>query len=194
MKKACLFSTFVALSLLGYAEESVFLLSSEPIVQQSQGSLKGLRLFNFFPILKVEGKNADKMMELINQELKKEGLVIKKPILTPEGADLDSFSRPTLRFTVEQLVDQNNKLLPVLQATLSINSVAELSGTKELSPLNTNRWSIYLDLTNNAEAAVKKALPALLKQFALDFQRANTAKEKPTFYIGYDASWWKTPS
>jgi hypothetical protein len=139
----------------------------------------------------MEEKNVDETIELISQELKKVGLVVVKPILTPEGADLDSFSHPTLQFTIEQLVDQNNKPLPVLQAILSVNTVVEISRSKELLPLDTNQWSIYLEKTNDVQKVIKKTLPVLLKQFITDFQHANN--QKPTFYIGYDSSWWKTP-
>lgn len=116
----------------------------------------------------------------------------KKPVLTPEGADLDSFSHPMLQFTIEQLVDQNNKLLPVLQATLFINRVAELGKPKQFSSINTNRWSTYQEMTNNVQEVVQKSLPRLLSQFLADFKQANPNSEKPTFYISYDVSWWKT--
>lgn len=121
------------------------------------------------------------------------GSVVKQPVLTSEGVDLDSFSNPILQFTIEQLTDQNNKLLPVLQGTLVVSTVAELSKTQEFSSINTNRWSVYLEKTNNIQEVIKKALPNLLNQFITDFQRSNTNKKNPTFYISYDASWWKIP-
>lgn len=121
------------------------------------------------------------------------GSVVKQPVLTSEGVDLDSFSNPILQFTIEQLTDQNNKLLPVLKGTLVVSTVAELSKTQEFSSINTNRWSVYLEKTNNIQEVIKKALPNLLNQFITDFQRSNTNKKNPTFYISYDASWWKIP-
>lgn len=189
MKKILVLVMLAALSILGYSKNPSFFLSSEKIVQEKQGSLKELRSFNFFPLLKIEKENAKKTIELIDQELKKVGIVVKKPVLTAKGADLDSFSNPTLQFIIEQLVDQNNNPLPVLQAILSVNSTVELK-TKELSPLSTNRWSIYLEKTNDIEKVIKNTLPQLLKQFIADFQQANANSQKPSFYISYDDSWW----
>lgn len=192
MKNALLFVMLTSSSILGYAKESPFFLSSDEIVQEKQGSLKQLCSFAFFPLLKMEEKNANKIIELIDQELRKVGLVVEKPVLTSEGADLQSFSNPTLQFTIEQIVDQNNNPLPVLLATLSVNSVVELGKSKEFTTLNTNHWSIYLEKTNDVQKAIKKTLPPLLKQFIADFQRVNITDQMPTFYISYDSSWWST--
>lgn len=193
MKKPFFLLALLASSVLGHAQEDQFLFSSEALVQERQGSLKGFHSFVFFPLLKIEEKNAIKTVELIDQELKKVGLVIKKPALTPEGVDLECFSNPSLQFTIEQLVDQNNKPLPVLQARLSVTTVAEISGSKELGSLDTNRWYVYLEKTNDVQKVIKKTLPDLLKQFITDFQKTNTNNEKPTFYISYDDSWWNPP-
>ncbi len=142
----------------------------------------------------MEEKNVGKTIELIHQELEKIGLVIKNPVLQPEGADLNSFSNPTLQFTIEQLVDATNTPLPVLHATLAISNVAELGKIKELMSIDTNRWSIYLEKTNDIEKIIKKTLPYLLKEFNAEFQATNTNGQKPTFSISYDGSWWKTPT
>jgi len=191
MKRAFFLIVLISGSILGRAENHPFFLSSEKIVEEKQGSLKALCSFTFFPTLKMEEKNVGKTIEIIDMELKKVALVVKKPVLTPEGADLDSFSNPTLQFTIEQLVDQNNRPLPVLQAILTVSTVAELGKSNEFASLNINRWSIYLEKTNNIQKVIKKTLPYLLKQFAADFQYANATDQKPTIYISYDSSWWK---
>lgn len=192
MKKTLLITLLSFLSILGHAEDQLFFLSSDKIVQETQGSLKELRSFSFFPLLKIENENASKFIELMNQELKKVGTVIKKPALTPEGIDFDSLSHTALKFTIEQLVDEENRPLPVLQASLSVSTVVEPSNTQELSVMSTNRWSIFLEKSNDVQGVIKKALPRLLSQFTADFQRGNSSSQKPTFYIGYDASWWNT--
>lgn len=192
MKKTLLITLLSFLSILGHSEDHFFFLSSDKVVQETQGSLKELRSFSFFPLLKIENENAGKLIALIDQELKKVGTVIKKPALTPEGVDFDSLSHTALQFTIEQLVDEENKPLPVLQANLCVNTVVEPSNTQELSIMSTNRWSIFLEKSNDVEAVIKKALPRLLSQFTADFQRGNSTSQKPTFYIGYDESWWKT--
>jgi hypothetical protein len=191
MKKILLVAIASSLSILGNTEDELFFLSSDKIVQETQGSLKALQSFSFFPLLKIENENASKLIELINQELKKAGNIIKKPALTPEGVDFDALSHTALQFSVEQLVNEENKPLPVLQASLSVNTVVEPSNTKELSTMTTNRWSIFLEKSNDVQEVIKKALPRLLDQFVADFQRSNSTTQKPTFYIGYDASWWK---
>ena len=43
-------------SILGHAKQSLFLFSSEPLVQEAQGSLKDMDSFVFFPLLKLEKK------------------------------------------------------------------------------------------------------------------------------------------
>lgn len=192
MKKRLLFAILTTFSILGYTEDSSFFLSSEKIVQEKQGSLKGLSSFVFFPLLKLEKKEASKIVELIEEELKKTGVVIKQPVLTPEGADLSTFSNPTLQFTLEQLVDQNNNPLPLLQAVLSIKTEVKLTKNEAFSIINTNRWSTYLKKTDDIQEVIKITLPQLIKQFLSDFQSANTTSQKPTFYISYDASWWNT--
>ncbi len=202
MKKRFLFGILISLSILGHAipkqleelfgyKDTLFFLSTENIVQIKQASLENLCSFTFFPFIKVDEKNAGELTEFIDQELKLIGSVVKKPVLTPQGADLESFSNPTLQFTIEQLVDQNHKLLPVLQATLSINTIAELRRTKQSSSINISRWSTYLEITSDVQEVVKKTFPYLLSQFITDFKRANS-NQKPIFYISYDAFWWKT--
>jgi|GEM_PF-3093543 len=192
MKKLLLSTVLIAFSILGYADNSSFFLSSEKIVQEKQGSLKNLSSFVFFPLLKIEKKEASQIIELIEQELKKVGAVIKQPVLTPEGADLTTFSNPTLQFTIEQLVDENHNPLPVLQAILSIKTGVELGKSEEFSIVNTNRWSTYLKKTDDLQKVIKTTLPQLLKQFLSDFESVNTSSHKPTFYISYDVSWWNT--
>lgn len=194
MRKTALFATFIFSSFLGHAKEPLFLLSSDPLVQEKQASLKGLRSFVFFPLLKMEEKQVEKIIELIDLELKKVGCIIKKQVLTPDGANLECFSNPTLQFSIEQLVDSNNKPLPVVQATLSLRNTVEIGKLGELSSLNTNHWSIYLKKTNDIQKIVKKTLPFLLSQFIMEFQRSHAADEKPIFYITYDSSWWKDPT
>jgi hypothetical protein len=194
MKKAALFTTFIFCSFLGHAKEPLFLLSSDPVIQEKQAPLKGLRSFVFFPLLKMEEKYVEKTIELIDLELKKVGCIVKKQVLTSEGADLECFSNPTLQFSIEQLVDSNNKLLSILQATLSVRNTAEIGKLGELTSLNTNHWSVYLKKTNDVQKVIKKTLPFLLSQFIAEFQSSHSAEEKPTFYITYDSSWWKDPA
>jgi len=192
MKKTLVFIILVTSSILGHAENSFFFLSSDKIFQEKQGSLKGLSSFTFFPLLKSEEKDARKIFELIDRELKKTGHVVMQPVLTPEGADLSAFSHPALQFSIEQLTDQNNNPLPVLHAILSLQTRVELSKTKESSFITTNCWSIYLKKTDDVQEVIKKTLPALLQQFLTDFQSENTGAQKPIFYITYDASWGTT--
>lgn len=78
MKKRLLLSIFIVFSMLGHANDPLFFLSSEKIVQEKQGPLKGIGSFTFFPLLKVEEKNAKAIVELIEKELKNVGLVVKK--------------------------------------------------------------------------------------------------------------------
>lgn len=176
----------------GHTQDHPFFLSSDKIVQESQASLKGLNSFAFFPLLKIESENANKLISLMDQELKKVGVVIKKPMLTPEGIDFNSLSHSVLQFTVEQLVDEENRPLPVLQASLSLSGIVKPSNTEEPSVMSTNHWSIFLKKSNDVEEVIKKTLPRLLNQFIADFQHSNSSMQKPTFYIGYDASWWTT--
>lgn len=192
MKKTSLVIALVLTSLLGYAQDPLFFFSSDKLIQEKQAPLKEMLSFVFFPLLKMEEKNTTKISEMIEQELKKVGNIVKKPALTPEGADLECYSNPSLQFTIEQLVDQNNKPLPVLQAILSINTTAELLKAKELVSINTNHWSVYLEKTDNVQEVIKKTFPSLLKQFIADFQRDNASDQKPTFYITYDSSWLKS--
>ncbi len=194
MKNIFLFTALSFVSILGHSKEPLFFLSSDKIVQEKQGSLKSLHSFTFFPLLKIDEKNVGKTIGLIDQELRKVALVVKSPVLTAQGADLDTFSNPGLQFVIEQLVDQKNKPLPVLQATLSVSAVTELGTDQQLETINAGRWSVYLEQTNDVQAVIKKSLPYLLDQFTADFQKANGSSEKPTFYISYDASWWKTPT
>ncbi|MGC1878477.1 MAG: hypothetical protein WA347_06845 [Rhabdochlamydiaceae bacterium] len=191
MTKAFLLIVLIFSSILCRAESDPYFLSSEKMVEEKQGSLKKLCSFVFFPLLKMEEKDAHKIIDMIDLELEKVALVVKKPVFTMEGADMSSFSNPILQFSIEQLVDQNNYPLPILQAILSISTGVKLNKSDEPASLNTNRWSIYLKKTNNVQDVVKKTLPDLLKQFIADFQRANSADQKPTFYICYDKSWWK---
>jgi hypothetical protein len=192
--KAFLLIALISGSVFGHAKGSPFFLSSEEIVVEKQGSLKELCSFVFLPLLKMEDKNAQKIIDMINLELEKVALVVNKPVLTAEGADMSSFSNPILQFSVEQLVDQNNQPLPTLQAVLSINTGVKLGKRDEYTSLNTNRWSIYLKKMNSVQDVIKETLPALLQQFIADFQSANTADQKPTLYICYDKSWWKNPN
>jgi hypothetical protein len=165
-----------------------YLLSSETIVQEKQGPLKDLRSFVFFPLIKLEDNQKQKIAKFFDQSLKRVGTVLEKQTLTPKGADLEVFSNPSLQFTLEQLVDQEGRLLPVLKATLSSSGVVEVLSSKESSSLSLNHWCTYLEKNDNVEKVVKKAFPFLLDLFIADWQAANGKEQKPTFYITYDAS------
>ena len=192
MKKVVLFTAFLLFPFLGQAGESSFFLSSDPVVLEKQGSLKNLSSFVFFPLLKIEDKNAEKTMELIAQELKKIGHIVKKQVLTAEGADLECFSNPTIQFSIEQLVDSKNTPLPILQVSLRVRRIVEM-GKGETTFLSTNHWSMYLKKTDDVQKVIKEILPSLLNQFIADFKGSHSLDEKPTFYITYDSSWWKVP-
>jgi hypothetical protein len=189
MTKTLFFIVLIFSSVFSHAKSDPFFFSSEKIFEEKQGSLKGISSFVFFPILKMEEKNAHKIIHAIDLELEKVAFVVKKPVLTPEGADMSSFSNPILQFSIEQLVDQNNHPLPILQVILSVSTGVIISKDDEYTHLNTNRWFVYLEKTNNVQNVIKKTLPNLLKQFIADFQRTNSTDQKPTFYICYDKSW-----
>lgn len=163
-----------------------YLLSSDAIVQEKQGSLKDLRSFVFFPLIKLEGDQKQKIVKFLGQSLRQMGTVLEKQTLTPEGADLEAFSNPLLEFTLEQLVDQGGRPLPVLKATLSVSSAVEILSAKEISSLRLNHWCTYLEKNDNVEKMVKAAFPFLLELFLADWQKANGKDQKPTFYVTYD--------
>ncbi len=167
---SCIAATFICI--MGYSEESLYFLSSDKIFHERQASLKEMHSFTFFPLLKMDSR---KTIDLITQELEKVGVVVQKPILTSEGANLESFSNPLLQFSIEQLVDLKNHPLPVLRATLSVNTVGSLN-------------SIYVEKIDDVQEVIKQTLPILLNQFM-----KGQAGQKPTFYISYDASWWDAP-
>lgn len=190
MKKSIVIFMFLTMCISGYPKDSPFFLSSESIMQQKQGSLKDLHSFTFVPLVKMEGKQAEKSIDYMKQALKSVGKVVEKPVSTSEGADLETFSNPVLQFSLVQLVDPNNALLPVLQIELSISAVVEFTNNKELASISTNCWSLYVQKTGDVYKVIQDAFPKVLKLFILDFQRANPGAEKPTFYINYDKSWW----
>lgn len=194
MKKIWLCILFISCLILVHAKDPAFLLSSEKFFQDNPAALKDLHSFIFSPLLHIEKKNVDKILGLIEQELNKIACVVKRNILTSDGVDLESFSNPTLQFTIEQLVDQNGKPLSVLLAALSVRSVVEMSKNNQLTSTTTNRWCAYLKKTNDVQKAIKETLPHLLKEFIEDFQRINGANQKPTIFITYDSFWWKNQS
>lgn len=183
MKSVFLFIIFFFNLLFTPIEGSSYLLSSESLVQEKQGSLKDLHSFVFFPLVQGDEK---KIRAFMHKELEQIGTVITKPALTATGADLESFSNPSLQFTIVQLVDSDNKPLAILKASLSVNSIVEILRNKELNALSTNRWCTYLEKTDNVEKVVKKAFPLLLKKFTTEYQKINGQDKKPTFYITYD--------
>lgn len=194
MRRLAFLSTFVFCSFLVHAREPLFFLSSDPLFQKQQESVKEFSSFVFFPLLKIEEKQEEKTIELIDQELKKIGCIIKKQVLTSDGADMECFSNPTLQFSVEQLVDSNNDPLSVLQASLSIRAIVRIGKANEMTSLNTNIWSVYLKKTNDVQKIIKKSLPLLLSQFITEFKKSHPVDEKPIFYITYDNSCWKIPA
>ncbi|MEN9343602.1 MAG: hypothetical protein RLZZ453_389 [Chlamydiota bacterium] len=181
---------FLFFCISAHAKESAFFLSSETIVRQKQGPLKNLEMFSFIPLLKMEGKQADKVMHSIHKALQNVGTIVEKPIFTPEGADLSTFSNPTLQLRIEQIVDSQNIPLPVLKIELSIDDVVEFFHSKELAAIPTNQWIIYAPITTDLDKLIQTTFPKLLDQFIIVFRQANPNLEKPTFYINYDKSWW----
>lgn len=178
---------FIALPIQRGASGNYFL-SSEPLFQEKQGPLKDRRSFVFFPCMKLEDNQRQKITTFLNQSLKQVGTVIETQVLKPEGADLEVFSKPPLHFTLEQLLDQKGRPLPVLKATLSFSGVVEVLSSKEISSLPLNHWCTYLEKNDSVEKIVKKAFPFLLELFIADWQAANGKEQKPTFYIPCDAS------
>src|SRR5690349_178132 len=123
MKKVWLSILLISCSILVHAKDPAFLLSSENFFQENPAALKDLHSFVFSPLLHIEKKNVDKILGLIEQELNKIACVVRKNVLTSDGVDLESFSNPTLQFTIEQLVDEKGNPLSVLQVALSVRSV-----------------------------------------------------------------------
>ena len=160
-----------------------YLLSSEPIIHENRTSLKEFNTFIFAPIIKTEKKGANKITALMSQELQRIGVVEKKRVFTEQGADLTPLSNPSLQFTLEQLVDQQGKLLPVIKATLSTRSSIEVLKNNEINSLSTNCWSVYLKQNDDVEKTIKTTLPDLLNKFLADYQNVNGKDQKPTFYI-----------
>jgi hypothetical protein len=152
-------------------------------VRENQTSLTGFKSFVFVPLFKPMGKEKNTIKTFIQQELQRVGVVEKKRVFTEQGADLTSFSNPSLSFTLEQLVDKKGKLLPVIKATLSISTSVEVLRNNEIDSLSTNCWSIYLKQDDNVEKTIRTTLPDLLNKFLIDYQSSNGKDQKPLFYI-----------
>lgn len=58
MKKRFALIAFMGCSILGHAKQSPFLFSSEPLVQEAQGSLKDMDSFVFFSFTQVRKKKS----------------------------------------------------------------------------------------------------------------------------------------
>lgn len=117
--------------------------------------------------------------------------MVKKEIFTDQGMDIECFSSPRLRLSLEQLVDNEGRVVPTLKTQLAVNNVVEVSRNNALVSVNTNVWPLYLNRGNQTTlSALKKSVPQLLQLFLADFVKANGADKKPTFFVTYDTSWW----
>lgn len=157
--------------------------SSEINLGDHQGSLKGDRSFVFFPFLLTGEETPQQVFNFVHQELKRVGTVIEHQMDTGKGIDLGCFSNPRLVFSLDQLVDTKNRLLPVIKATLLVESRVEIQRTHEVTSLSTSSWTEYLEKNKNVEKVVKNTFPILLEKFMAAYQEANGKDLKPTFYI-----------
>lgn len=172
-------------------EVAPFLLSSE-MPKTSCASLEKLSTFSFVFSVRIEKNNVEEITGFFNENLKKIGMVTKKEIFTREGMDLASFSHPSLRFTLEQVVDLEGKKMPVLKASLSLNAVTKVLKNEVLSSVTTNTWIVYLNQEKYTPlSAIKAAFPSLIEAFYADFKKVNKEEGRPHFIIAYDPSFWE---
>lgn len=139
----------------------------------------------------MEKEEVVSIIDFLEQELSKIGRVVKNEIFTDRGIDIECFSNSRLRLSLDQLVDSQSSLLPVLKTQLDVNNVVEISRNNNLVYANTNVWTLYLNREEETTlSALRKSVPQLLQLFLADFVKANGADKKPTFFVTYDASWW----
>ncbi|MBI2742840.1 MAG: hypothetical protein HYX48_02875 [Chlamydiales bacterium] len=189
MKIFCFVILFCLSAVFGHADNS-FLLSSEKLSDESS-SLKGINSFVFFFCLKMEKNEVDKTVKFIDRDLAQFGKVEKKDIFTSNGVDLECFANPSLKFSIERLVDKEGKQLPILRAELVASSAVQMMTNKEYISSNIGSWSIYVkDEGQDLQKALKETFSLLLKRFSADFQKVNGKEKKPTFFITYNSSLW----
>jgi hypothetical protein len=165
------------------ADSDSYFLSSDSILQEKQGSLEGDKSFVFFSFVLTGKPQPQQVTKFIQEELKRVGIVIRHQVDTEKGMDMECFSNPGLQFTLKQLVDQDNRALPIIKAALDITSTVEIDRNHDSTSLLTNSWTVYLEKDKNVEKIVKKAFPLLLEKFIAAYKEANGKDAKPTFYI-----------
>lgn len=157
--------------------------SSEIDLCEDQGSLEGDKAFVFFDFLVTGEKRPPQVVNFIHQELKRVGALIEHQMDTDKGIDLEGLPSPRLVFSLKQLVEATNHLLPVIKATLLVESTVEIKRNHTPASLPTNSWTVYVEKNKNVEKAVKNTFPILLEKFMTAYQEANGKDLKPTFYI-----------
>lgn len=157
--------------------------SSEMDLYEEQASLEGDRSFVFFSFLVTGEKTPQKISNFIKEELNRVGTVIEHQMDTGKGIDIGCFSNPGLTFVLKELVDTKNHLLPVIKATLLVDSTVEIKRNHTPASLSTNSWTVYVEKNKNVEKVVKNTFPILLKKFMTAYQEANGKDLQPTFYI-----------
>ena len=183
MKQMLFFGLFFVSLIAQPLVADSFFFKEEGIVREGRGSLKEFKSFVFFPFLKMEEKETKNILDLIKKELIQVGLVVETHVFKPNGADLTSFSNPSLQFSIEQLVDKNNKPLPILEAALTVSTSVEILNNQESCSLPIDRFFVYLKKTNDIKKVIQETLPMLLQQFISNYQNANGKDQKPTFII-----------
>jgi hypothetical protein len=169
-----------------YAENSTFLLSSSEIIntKNDPATLKDISNFVFLFYLKMEKEEIACVLDYFNQELSKIGKVEKKEIFTDQGVDLECFSNCGLHFSLVQLVDSNQRLIPTLKAELVVHGMVDIYRNKAFVPTDIGTWTSYFNQQDhNTMSALKISLPLLLRSFLADYIKANGSDKKPTFFI-----------
>lgn len=184
------FFLFILLSssMNGYSKEELFNYSSDPLLEIKQPLLKYGNAFVFIPMIKMERSTSTTLLNTVYKELEQFVTLVKNPVFKSEGADLSVFSHPPLTYTIEQLVDDKNKPLPVLKASLTVSNFVDIIRSGQNISLNTNTWYAYVKSTNDVKKVIQTSMPIILKAFISDFQKANPSEKKPTVYICYDDS------
>lgn len=174
-----------------YGQAAFLLSSGQDTRSPCPAALNSLNPLVFSFVLKMNKEDVEPVINSISEQLARFGTIEKKEIFTSEGVDFAPLSHPSLQFLIEQLVDQEGKPLPVLEARLTLSSVVQIMANKELCSTGLRRWSICMESKGQSvQTAVQQMLSPLLAQFITDYQLANDKTNKPIFYIVYDASWW----
>ncbi len=149
----------------------------------TRSPLKDLFAFSVLPLVTSVNSSRKELCDTLNKILKEKlgllGNVKEMSTNDPTGLGL---SGVFLSFDIQKVENVNKKEEKLIRLSLSVPTIVTIK--KSNNECTSYIWASSVFAESDTDENIKQGIEALLKQFSICYQKANSKEaEKPTFYI-----------